>query len=1060
MRFQARPIAIAAAILISGAAGMSHAQEVRRPYIVQLQAEPAATYKGDIAGLAATQPAPGVAFDYHSVKVQDYVQYLGTKKSAVLATIPNATVIADYDVVLNGFAVLLTDAEVLAMKNNAAVVDIQADQARSYDTVSTSAFLGLSASGGLWSQFAGGSLVKGENMVVGIVDGGIWPENLAFADRVDGTGKPTFDASGTLAYASAPSTFTGGCMPGQGFDPVIHCNNKLIGAKFFNSGFIASGRTMNWSDFISPRDSNIGSNTVAGVLSTGHGGHGDHTASTAAGNANNPVTILGGYLGLSSGMAPRARVAAYKICWTFDDLAATDGTNATNSCFNSDGVSAIDAAVKDGVNVINYSISGSLTSSADVIETAFYRASLANVFVAASAGNSGPANAVAHISPWLTTVAASTHDRNLVATATLGNGASYTGASLNTTPLAPTQLIRAEDAGIGGGNANLCYSASAPAPQVLLDPAKVANKIVVCTRGTNARVDKSLAVFNAGGVGMILSDNGSGLVAEGHSVPTVHVTQANGNAIKAYVVSTGAAATAALGAYFNQPKPAPIMANFSSRGPNIGDPNILKPDLTAPGVDVIASVTPPLTQAEHNAVAAGSLVPTGNFASYQGTSMSSPHVAGVALLLRQAHPGWSPAAVKSALMTTTYSTLDDGLPAPQNGLLPWSQGAGHIDPNKATDPGLVYDLAKADYVQYNCKVNKASVSPASDCTTFGTLDETYNLNLPSITVASVVGTTSVRRTVTNVGSASASYTASASVPGFSATVSPSSLTLAPGASANFTVQLTSAGAAANVWQFGSLNWTDGTHVVRSPISAKVGLQVSSPAEIASDKVSGSKLFAVRTAYSGVMPTAKGGLKEATIGAQTTLAGAGVSSAQMQAACAAGVSTANISVYSFAVPVNTVVARFALFQGDGNPGDDHDLGVLAPSGTWSYSGNDGSDENLQFPSPAAGTWKVCVGAYASNVAAMKHRLNSWVVTRSDVGGKLVLAVPGKVAAGANTSVGFSWSTLEQNKRYLGAAQFMDLNNVVTATTVLKVETGTASIPSSAAEKAAPKGVAVQ
>jgi hypothetical protein len=1054
MRFQARPIAIAAAILISGAAGLAHAQEVRRPYIVQLQAEPAATYKGDIAGLAATQPAPGVAFDYHSAKVQDYVQYLGTKKSAVLATVPNATVIADYDVVLNGFAVLLTDAEVLAMKNNAAVADIQADQARAYDTVTTGAFLGLSNAGGLWSQFAGGSLVKGENMVIGVVDGGIWPENPAFADRVDGDGKPTFANSGTLAYSSAPTTFTGGCVAGQGFDPLIHCNNKLIGAKFFNAGFIASSLPINWSEFVSPRDSNIGSNGT----STGHGGHGDHTASTAAGNANNPVTILGGYLGLASGMAPRARVAAYKICWTYNDTAATDGTNATNSCFNTDAVSAIDAAVKDGVNVINYSISGSQTSSADAVELAFYRASLANVFVAASAGNSGPGNAVAHISPWLTTVAASTHDRNLVADATLGNGAKYTGASLNTTAVPATQVIRAEDAGIGGGNANLCYSASPAAPQVLLDPAKVAGKIVVCTRGTNARVDKSLAVFNAGGVGMILSDNGSGLVAEGHSVPTVHVTQANGNAVKAYIVSTGAAATAAIGVTYNQPKPAPIMANFSSRGPNRGDPNILKPDLTAPGVDVIASVTPALTPAQHDAVSAGTLVPTGDFASYQGTSMSSPHVAGIGLLLKQAHPTWSPAAIKSALMTTTYSTLNDGLAAPQNGLLPWSQGAGHIDPNKATDPGLVYDLAKADFVQYNCKVNKATVSPASDCTTYGTLDETYNLNLPSITVASVVGTTPVRRTVTNVGSATATYTATGSVPGFSTVVTPASLTLAPGASASFTVQLANAGAAVNAWQFGSLNWTDGTHVVRIPVSARIGLQVSAPAELVSDKVSGSKLFTVKTGYSGVMPYAKGGLKEATIGAQTTLAGAGVSSAQMQAACTAGVSTANITVYSFAVPVNTVAARFALFQGDGNPGDDHDLGVLSPSGTWAYSGSDGSDESLQFPSPAAGTWKVCVGAYASNVAAMKHRLNSWVVTRTDVGGKLVLAVPGKVVAGANTSVGFSWSGLELNKRYLGAAQFMDLNNVVTATTLLKVETGTTSIPSSAAEKAAPKAAA--
>jgi len=845
-------------------------------------------------------------------------------------------------------------------------------------------------------------------------------------------------------------------MAGEGFDPLIHCNNKLIGAKFFNTGFRASGLTLNWSDYISPRDSNIGSNGV----STGHGGHGDHTASTAAGNANNPVTILGGYLGLATGMAPRARVASYKICWTYDNLAEPDGTNATNSCFNSDAVSAIDAAVRDGVNVINYSISGSQTSSVDVVETAFYRASLANVFVAASAGNSGPAQAVAHISPWLTTVAASTHDRNLVADATLGNGTKYTGASLNTTPLPQTQLIRAEDAGIGGGNANLCYSAAAPAPQVLLDPAKVAGKIVVCTRGTNARVDKSLAVLNAGGVGMILSDNGSGLVAEGHSVPTVHVTAANGNAIKAYVVAQGAAATAALGAYYNQPKPAPIMASFSSRGPNAGDANILKPDLTAPGVDIIASVTPALTPAQHAAVAAGALVPPGDFASYQGTSMSSPHVAGVALLLRQAHPTWSPAAVKSALMTTTYSTLNDGVAGQSNGLLPWAQGAGHIDPNKATDPGLVYDAGKADYVQYNCKVNRASVSPASDCTTYGVLDETYNLNLPSITVSQVQGATTVRRTVTNVGSSTATYTGSASVPGFSTLITPSSLTLEPGATGTFTVRLTNSGAATGVWQFGSLSWTDGNRNVKIPVTARAGVPITSPAEITSDKVSGSKTFLVKTGYTGVMTANKGGLKEATVGDQITLAASALSSAQLQAACTAGVNTASVRVYPVVVPANTTVARVALFQGDSNAGDDHDLGLLSPTGTWVYSGNDGSNEAVQVTSPTAGTYKACVVAYGSNVAAMRHRLNSWVVTTADTGGRFVVAVPGKVAAGVNTTVGFSWSGLEQNKRYLGAAQFLDGGSVVRATTTLRIETGTASIPASTAEKVTPKEVEAQ
>lgn len=1051
MNLQVRPIALAAAILLSSVSALSFAQEVRRPYIVQLQAEPAATYKGGVAGLEATQPAPGTTFDYRSFKVQEYVTYLGTKKGEVMATIANAPVFANYDVVLNGFAAMLTDAEVLTLKMNSAVADVQADQPRSVDTVTTAQFLGLAKAGGLWSQYAGGALVKGENMVVGIVDGGIWPENPSFADRVDASGNATFDPAGTLAYTSAPATFSGFCQAGEGFDPARHCNNKLIGARYFDAGFKASGRVMNWTDFVSPRDSNIGTDG----FSSGHGGHGDHTASTAAGNSGVSTIVNGAPMGLASGIAPRARVSSYKVCWTYNDTTNPDGSNARNSCYNTDSIAAIDAAVKDGVNVINYSISGSQTSSADAVEQAFYRASLANVFVAASAGNSGPANAVAHISPWLTTVAASTHDRNYFADIILGSGVKYSGASTNSVALPSTPMIRAEDAGLGGVTASLCYSSAPGAGQALLDPAKVAGKIVVCTRGTNARTDKSLAVKNAGGVGMVLADNGAGLVSEVHVVPAVHVNQADGDAIKAYVVAAGAAATGAIGTFYNQPKPAPIMASFSSRGPNMGDPNVLKPDLTAPGVDVIAAVTADLTPAQHIGVVAGTFVPPANYASYQGTSMSSPHVAGLGLLLRQAHPTWSPAAVKSALMTTTFSTLNDGIAGASNGLLPWSQGAGHVDPQKAIDPGLVYDAGKADFVQYQCKVNKALVTPASDCTTFGTLDETYNLNLPSITVASVQGNVTVRRKVTNVGSSTALYTSSASVPGFSTVVTPAQLTLAPGATGSFTVKLTTTTAAAGVWQFGSLTWNDGTHNVKVPVSARVGQPITAPAEMTSDKVSGSKLFLVKTGYSGVMGHIKGGLKEAAFGEQVSLVAGPLSSAALKTACTTGANTASVRVYPVTVPAGTVVARFALRQADSNATDDHDLGLLAPNGAWIYSGNDGSNESAQIASPAAGTYKVCVNAYGSNSPVMLHKLMSWVVTPADIGGKFTVAVPSKVVAGMNSTVGMSWSGLEAGKRYLGAAQFTDANGAVQATTVLRVETGTAGIPASQAEKPVPK-----
>ena len=1052
-----RPIALAAFTLLASLSGGASAQDLRRPYIVQLQDQPAASYTGGIAGLPATQPAPGTRFQLSARHVQDYLRYLDARKASVLASIGGAPVIANYEVVINGFAAMLTDADVLALRANAAVIDVQADQARHVDTISTPRFLGLSASGGLWSQLAGGAAVKGEDMVIGVIDTGIWPENPAFADRVDGQGAPTFDPAGTLAYTGIPAGFAGSCQAGEGFDPARHCNNKLIGAKFYTVGLVASGVLRNWSEFLSPRDSNVGSDG----LSSGHGGHGDHTASTAAGNANNAVTLAGVPMGLASGMAPRARVAAYKICWTYDDPQASDGSGAQNSCFTSDSVLAIDDAVKDGVNVINYSIGGVTNNVSDIVEQAFYRAALAGVFVAASGGNSGPAAQVAHLSPWITTVAASTHDRSLQADVTLGSGVKYTGASLNTVALGTTPLAQAENAGLGNGASELCYSdaaAAAAVGQVKLDPAKVQGKIVICTRGFNARVDKSLAVLQAGGVGMVLVDNDQGLIAEIHAVPTVHVSSADGNAIKLYAAGTGAGARAAITPFYAGAKPAPFMAGFSSRGPNGADANVLKPDLTAPGVDLIASVTPALTPAQHGAVASGALRPAGAFDTYSGTSMSSPHVAGVALLLRQAHPDWSPAAVKSALMTSAYDTLDDGLPGPQNGRLPWSQGAGHITPNKAVDPGLVYDAGIADYVAYQCKLNRQLMSVV-DCATYGTLDETYNLNLPSITVGAYLAPMSVRRSVTNVGAGDATYRASVALPGFTAVVSPPSLTLAAGASASFTLALTRTSAVQDAWNYGSLSWTsdDGSHVVHSPVQVRASRAIIAPDALTSDKLAGAKLFSVKTAFSGRMTALRGGLKAVTMGAPVTLQPAALSEDQVETPCAAGLDTASVKAYPMTIPANTVVARFALRQADtSDAGDDNDLFVRTPGGSWLVSGNAGSNESVEIASPAAGTYMVCVNAYASRNAAMTHQLSSWIVTTADAGGHFTVAMPSKAVAGNNVSIGMGWSGLGDQQRYLGAAQLLDPSGEVQATTSLRIETGVAAIAAADGAHALPKG----
>ncbi|MFG6464471.1 S8 family peptidase [Roseateles sp. DXS20W] len=1034
MKMTLKPAALAALVLLSGVATSSLAQS-RKTYIVQLKDEPAASYQGTVSGYAATQPAPGEAFQAGSTRVQAYLGYLSQRQDEVLSLIDRSRVLATYNTVFNGFSAHLTEAEALTLRNSAAVVDVFEDEPRQLDTITTTKFLGLSAAGGLWSQSVNGSAIKGENLVIGVIDGGVWPENPAFFDRVDANGVPSNNPAHSLAYGPAPASFTGGCVPGPGIR-LDHCNNKLVGIKHFNATFKVSGRTLHWTDF-----PDSGRDSVAGP--TGHGSHGDHTASTAAGNDGATAIVNGMQLGVASGMAPRARVASYKVCWTFVNAAATDGTGSQNTCYTSDSVSAIDQAVKDGVNVINFSISGSQTSVNDPVEQAFYRAALANVFVAASAGNDGPGQAVAHISPWISTVAASTHDRAFRGDVTLGNAAKYTGASMAQSPVvAGTALIRAEDAGVGGGNASLCFSDAAAAAgvgQVVLDAAKVSGKVVICTRGNNARVDKSLAVANAGGIGMVMVDNGGGLVAEPHSVPTVHVTAADGALIKSYAV--GGAGTAGLSQFYVGTTAAPIMAGFSSRGPNGGDANILKPDLTAPGVDIIAQGTPGLTQAERDQVAANTLVPPPAWTTISGTSMSSPHVAGLALLLRQAKPTWSPAAIKSALMTTGFSTLNDGLAGAQNGLLPWAQGAGHVAPQKAIDPGLVYDAGKADWVRYQCKVNRAAV-PASDCTTYGTLDETYNLNLPSITAGGIFSTgVTVTRRVTNVGAAAATYTAAASVPNFTTVVTPSTLTLNPGETKSFTVKLTpGAGAGVNTWYFGDLVWTEngGTHVVRSPVQARRGVPISAPAAVSAITPSGSRTLTVKTGFAGRM-SARKGVKDVTMSPAATLVpDRGLDDVGMIEACKAGDDAPDFKVYNFTVPANTMVARFALRQADtSSPIDDNDLVVLGPDGLERYSGAGGTNEAVQLTTPAAGNYRVCVHAWDGR-PQMTHALSSWIVGVGDAAGTLNVLTPSQVYAGGSATVGLSWSGLTAGKRYVGAAQWLDNTGTPQATTVVRVE----------------------
>ncbi|NNG23786.1 S8 family peptidase [Telluria aromaticivorans] len=1054
-----RPVSLAVLALLSSVAMSASADDVRRSYIVQLADKPVASYTGGVAGLQATKPAAGQQLNVGAGDVQAYVAYLDQKQNSVLSSVTAAQVTHKYKVVFNGFAALMTDAEVKALKGNPAVAAITADEERQLDTNYTPAFLGLDKpTDGLWNQQAGGKQKAGDGVIIGVVDGGIWPENKAFADRIDADGNPTFDAGGTEVFGAAPAGWKGACETGEGF-AASHCNNKLIGARFFNKTFKLSGRTQHWSDFTSPRDSVNGP--------SGHGGHGTHTASTAGGNGGVAANLNGLSMNRVSGVAPHARIAAYKVCWTFIDATNPDGSGTRNSCYSSDSVAAIDQAVMDGVNVINFSISGSQTSVADAVELAFFGAADANVFVAASAGNSGPANTVAHLSPWITTVGASTHNRLNGATATTGAGVSYVGASLNTTALPLTAAISARDAGLVPFATlsaadqlarRLCYTAAdrtafGGTAAGALDASLVADKVVLCERGNSARVDKSRAVAEAGGKGMVLIDTANSLVSETHAVPTVHLSLADGSALRTYVQGN-ANATVSIGTWSPQigSAPAPVMASFSSRGPNRGYNNILKPDLTAPGVDIIAGYTPVKTEAERNAIADGSAVPEAAWASIQGTSMSSPHVAGLAALLKQLHPTWSPAAIKSALMTTAGATFNDGQPGAANGRLPWAQGAGHVVPNKATDPGLVYDAGTTDYLRYLCGVG--GIVGASTCQTVGSIPA-YNLNLASLTAGNVLGKLTMTRTVTNVSDKPATYNATATLPGFSVAVSPATLSLAPGAKGNFSVTLTRTDAPMDAYSFGALEWRDGTHVVRSPLTARPSAFVA-PALLQSEQVTGNVVFTVGTGFSGKLGANKGGLKAATLNEQTVGTTLAADGGVLE--CKNGGSS-GVTATSFTVPANTMVAKFSLRDIDtsgfkAGMSDDLDLIMFNAAGVQvGYSGTATSNEVITLMAPAAGTYRVCVAGYAPNGGSANYTLASWIVGSADVGGNLKVGLPGSVFVGGTASAAASWSGLTPGQRYMGAVQYL-MGTTPLSTTLLEVDaTNPVPVPGAVTKAAA-------
>jgi subtilisin family serine protease len=860
-----------------------------------------------------------------------------------------------YTVALNGFSALISHGEAEALQARKDVALVMPDELQQIQTDSSPQYLGLTAPGGAHRQD-----VTGEGVIVGVIDTGVWPEHPSFAD--DGSYDPIDH--------DLPCEF--GNVDHNPADAPFDCNGKLLGAR----QTIPTYRTLIGAqpfEFDSARDDN---------------GHGTHTASTAAGNANVPASIYGRDLGMVTGIAPRARVIAYK------GLGHLGG-------FTSDLAGAINRAVADGVDVINYSVGGgaSLISATDL---AYLFAADAGVLVATSAGNSGPgAGTVGSPGsvPWITTVGANTQSRSFAGEVLLGDGQRFSGVSL-TPPLASTRLVDGEAAG-----SELCLAGQ-------LDPDMVEGAIVLCGRGQIGRVAKGQNVMDAGGVGMIMyeqSDTGS-LFSDSHVVPTVHLDRTPGMAIRDYIASAEAPTAELIDRGTTTWPSAPSMTEFSSRGANRVAPDIIKPDITAPGIQILAGHTP-----MPDSGVTGEL-----FQAIAGTSMSSPHVAGVFALIKQQHPDWSPAMARSAIMTTANPNVRDN--DRTSIATPFAQGSGEVRPGSpsrrgtAFQPGLVYDAGFEDYLGFLCEAAPQVFANAeATCAALanaGFATTATDLNYPSIGVAELAGSETVTRTVTSVAAGRRTFRPTVQAPtGYEVTVSPASFTLRQGQSATFEVTITNRSAPVGEWRFGSLTFRDNNnqHAIRSPIAVK-GALFRAPAEITGSGEEGSASFDLSFGYTGSYEAAAHGLEPAVVISDNV-----VQDPDQSFDPDDGYSNLHEFELSGAAHLRLRMPPEAT-----HPEADIDLFVFNPSGQLvASSTRPGTEEEIDISSPADGTWRVYVHGWDAPGGAVDYDLYSWVLSATPGGNLTVDSAPTEAVTGATATVEVSWTGASLGDWHVGA-----------------------------------------
>ncbi|KAE9593962.1 putative cucumisin [Lupinus albus] len=649
----------------------------------------------------------------------------------------------------NGFAAMLTNHQKEKISQMEGVVSVFPSKNLQLHTTRSWDFLGLSKS-------VKRNRAIESDVVIGVLDTGVWPESDSFKDE---------------GFGPVPKNWKGSCVGGKNFT----CNNKIIGARYYIED--------------TARDLN---------------GHGSHTASTAAGNYVHRASLFGLAKGTARGGVPFARIAAYKVC------------GGLGLCDSSTILSAFDDAIADGVSIISISIGSSYQENfeEDTIAIGSFHAMAGGILTVNSAGNSGPSPAsVSSVSPWMLSVAASTIDRRFIDKVVLGNEKILTGKSINSFSLNGKKFLIAKKN--SEPDSEKCSKDSADICECL-DRSLVEGKIVLCN-GFSGYAD-----YEGGKpIGSIIKDFSESYPPFVSPLPSLFLSANDYDILRSYTNSSKIPKAEILKSETIKDPNAPIVAIFSSRGPNTLVPEIMKPDISAPGVDILASFSQAVSPSDD-----GYDKRSTKYNIISGTSMSCPHVAGIAAYLKTFHFDWSPSAIKSAIMTSA-----NPMKGSKDEVGEYAYGSGHVNPISAVHPGLIYDISLDDYIKMLCNLGydskKVKLISGKNNSCSNTIDRSLvrDLNYPALSIdvkSNTSFTIKFERTVTNVGIGKSIYKASILPnPKIKITVVPETLSFKSLYEKQSFVLTVTGNELPTQTVISSLLWSNGIQNVRSPIIVNV-----------------------------------------------------------------------------------------------------------------------------------------------------------------------------------------------------------------------------------------------